>query len=290
MTKSINLFILITLSVISFDSLKSQDTLHYIFLGHIKKPIAGIYVVDDRIAGIDYSIYNRVWLGGDITGESSLDYETLEYIDGLFDISNPSNQVAWGNHDLRNFNDEWIRQITGRKTYNVHYENGITTVVLNLFIAPDDCEKLNDQFEMLQNICDTIQQSSHLVILTHPNVWKDVPGLPHPGVYSHSNQVAWVANCYESNADFISAVYPMLLEVKNKGITVINVLGDAGARKGKSMISDEEIFFIASGIDHNTEDTNGPDRILIFDHIPETSELTWQFHNLDSLFLTFNKQ
>jgi len=264
------------------------DTLHYIFLGHIKKPIDGLSVVDDRIAGLDYNTYDRIWLGGDITGESGLDYENLEYIDNLFDISNPSNAWAFGNHDLRNFNDEWLRQITGRKTYYAHYENGITTIVLNLAIGPDDCEKLNNQFEMIRNVADTIQNSSHLILLSHHNVWLNVPGLPPPGTYSHSNQKSWIANCYDSPESFVDLIYPLLLQVKEKNITVINILGDAGSgNKGKNMVSDDGIYFIASGINPVTQPIEGPDKVLILDHIPETSELTWQFHNLDSLYLSF---
>ena len=286
MNRTILYFLFVFLSI--FNSLKSQDTLHYIFLGHIKKPFAGIYVVDDRVAGIDYNTYDRVWLGGDITGESSLDFETLEYIDDLFDISNPSNAWAFGNHDLRNFNDEWLHQITGRKTYYAHYENGITTIVLNLAIGPDDCEKLDNQFNMIKNVIDTIQKSTHLILLSHHNVWRNVPGLPSPGNYSHSDQKNWIGNCYNEHGSFVDLIYPLLLQVKDKNITVINILGDAGSEsKGKSMVSDDGIYFIASGIDPLTQDINGPDKVLILDHIPETSELTWQFHNLDSLFLTF---
>ena len=265
--------------------LLGQGALHYIFLGHTWY---SDYKVDPRVEGIDYNAFDRIWLGGDITSASSLEFKYLLYIDSLFDVSNPSNQWAFGNHDLRNFNDDWLRQITGRKTYHTHYENGITTVVLNLFIAPDDCEKLDDQFQMLKNVCDTIQRSSHLIILVHPGIWMDVPGLPDPNKYSHSNQLNWIANCYATDAKFMDVVYPMLLAVKNKGITVINVLGDTGGgNKGLSMISDDGIYFISSGIDHTTEETNGPDRVLIFDHIPETEELSWKFHDLDSLYLSF---
>jgi len=267
--------------MIKIDYLKSQDTLHYIFLGHTRGPGGK---VDMRIEGIDYNAFDRIWLGGDITSESNLDFENLEYIDSLFNVSNPSNQWAYGNHDIRNFNIEWLDQITGRKSYSTHYENGLTTVVLNLFIAPDNCEMLNNQYKMLQEVCDTIEQSSHLIIISHPGVWEDVPGLPSPVSYVHANQKAWIANCFDTNAKFIDAVYPMLLAVKSRGVTVINILGDTGAQKGKLMVSDDGIFFIASGIDHNTEDTYGPDRVVIFDHIPETKELTWKFHNLDSLF------
>jgi len=285
----INFSFFLLFSVFIVNSIKSQDTLHYIFLGHIQRylPTAGT-VVDLRIEGIDYSTFDRVWLGGDIAIETSLRYKILEYVDSLFDVSNPSNAWAFGNHDLRSFNEEWLYQITGRKTYYTHFENGITTIVLNLAIAPDDCEKLNEQFEMIENVVDTISESSHLILLSHQNVWKDVPGLPSPGTYCHSNQKSWIANCYDQSASYINAIYPLLLQVKDKGINVINILGDAGAQsKGKSMVSDDGIFYIASGIDARTEEEVGPDKVLILDHIPETSELNWQFHNLDSLFLTF---
>jgi hypothetical protein len=285
---TIYLFLITLLGVFISGTLKSQDTLHYIFLGHIKKPIAGIYIVDERIEGLDYNVYDRIWLGGDITGESSLNFETLEYLDNLFDLSNPSNHWAFGNHDLRNFNDEWLLQITGRKTYYTYYENGITTIVLNLAIGPDDCEKLDEQFRMIENVVDTIEESSHLILISHHNVWRNVPGLPPPGGYSHSNQITWIANCYDQDASFVDAVYPLLLQIKEKNITVINILGDAGSSdKGISMVSNDGIYFIASGINPLTQEDRGPDKVLIFDHIPETSELNWRFHKLDSLYNSF---
>lgn len=273
---------------LSINAQSDYDTLHYIFLGHIKNPNFEGHVVDDRVAGLDYSTYDRVWLGGDITSESSLNYTTLEYIDNIFDVSNPSNAWAFGNHDLRSFNDEWLQRITGRKTYYAYFKNGITTIVLNLFIGPDDCEKLDEQFDIINNVVDTIQESTHLILLSHQNVWNNVPGLPAPNKYSHSDQIFWIANCYDHPASFVELIYPLLLDVKNKGITVINILGDTGSgSKGESMVSDDGIYFIASGIDILTEDEKGPDKVLILNHIPQIEELSWQFHNLDSLFLTF---
>lgn len=288
MRKSVHILCIIVIAIIYSGSVKSQDTLHYIFLGHIKKPIGGLYAVDDRVAGLDYDYFDRIWLGGDITGESSLDFETLEYIDGLFDVSNPSNHWAFGNHDLRNFNLEWIEEITNRKTYYAYFENGITTVVLNLAIAPDDCERLNEQYQIIQKVCDTIEDSKYLIFLMHHGIWQDVPGLPGIGTYSHSNQKAWIANCFDQNASFYELVYPLQLSVKNRGIVVINILGDSGSyNKGISMTSDDGIFFIASGIDPLTQETRGPDKVLIFDHVLNSNSLNWQFHNLDSLFESF---
>lgn len=267
---------------------QGNDTLNYIFLGHIKFKIAGVSDVDPRVKGLDISTYDRVWLGGDITGESNLDYSTLEYIDSLYDVSNPSNHWGFGNHDLRNYNEDWLREITKKKTYYSHYENGITSIVLNLAISPTDCEKLNDQYTMIKNVCDTISESSHLIILSHHCVWSDIPGLPSPGSYAHSNLKYWPANCYDKPADFLATIYPLLVEVKNKGITVINILGDTGSySKGKSMISTDGIYFIASGIEASTQELRGPDKVLIINHHPESEYLDWQFHNLDSLYQSF---
>lgn len=281
--------IFIFFDTLSFNAQIENDTLHYIFLGHIQRYFPeATEAVDLRIEGIDYSTFDRVWLGGDIAQGTGFDYEILEYVDNLFDVSNQSNAWAFGNHDLRNFNEEWLHQITGRKTYYAHSENGITTIVLNLAIGPDDCEKLNDQFELIENVVDTIQESTHLILLSHHNIWIDVPGLPSPEKYSHSNQIFWIANCYDRPATYIDVIYPLLLRAKDKGITVINILGDTGhGDKGRNMVSSDGVYYIASGIDQRSENTVGPDRVLILDHIPQTAELTWKFHDLDSLYESF---
>jgi hypothetical protein len=271
-----------------FGTCQENDTLSYIFLGHIKLKQNGQDKVDPRIEGIDFSDFDRIWLGGDVTDESNLNYETLNYIDSLFDVSKPSNIWVYGNHDLRNFNEDWLREITGKKTYYAYSENGITTIALNLAINPSDCEKLNDQFEMIKNVCDTIQESSHLIVICHNSVWKDVPGLLPPYVYSQSNLKYWLANCYDKPADFTSIIYPLLLEVKSRGITVLNILGDSGSfNKGVTMLSSDGIFFIASGISSSTQEEYGPDKVLIIKHHPESEFLNWQFHNLDSLYQSY---
>ena len=273
----------------SLFSQEGGDTLKYIFLGHTKKRVNDQVKVDPRIENLDYSYFDRVWLGGDVTDESNLDYETLEYIDSLFDVSNPSNHWAFGNHDMRNYNDEWLMEITGKKTYYAHFENGITTMVLNYGITPSDCEKLNEQYKMIQNVCDTISKSSHLILLSHYCPWKNVPGLPDPHSYANANFKSWIANCYDKPALFPNTIYPLLLKVKNKGITVINILGDTGSNyKGKSMVSSDGIYFIASGIKENTQEKRGPDKVLMIKHVPSTKYLDWEFLNLDSLYNSFN--
>ena len=109
------------LFLIRHSSAQENDTLHYLFLGHPKLSQAGVLDIDPRVKGIEMEYYDRVWLGGDITGESNLNYSTLEYIDSLFDVSNPSNHWAFGNHDQRNYNTEWLREITQKNTFHTHF-------------------------------------------------------------------------------------------------------------------------------------------------------------------------
>ena len=53
------------------------------------------------------------------------------------------------------------------------------------------------------------------------------------------------------------------------------------------MVSNDGIYFIASGIAPATQDENGPDKVLILNHQPESNYLEWEFHNLDSLYESF---
>lgn len=263
---------------------QSSDTLEYIFLGHIKSKRNGLDKVDSRVEAIDFSKYDRIWLGGDVTDESNLFYENLEYIDSLFDVSNPSNHWAFGNHDLRNYNDEWLYDITQKRTFYTHHENGITTIVLNLSLPSSECEKLNEQFNLIKSVCDTITNSSHLILMSHHCVWNGVPGLPEPWKYAQSNLISWIANCQDKPGNFVSTIYPLLVNVKNRGIEVINVLGDSGVgNKGTSMLSTDSIHFIASGIEPKTQIEHGPDSLLIFKHYVRERRMTWGFHLLDSL-------
>lgn len=282
------LTILFVTSIALSSSAQESDTLNYLFLGHIKKKTNGVDDIDPRIKGLDLNTYDRVWLGGDVTDESNLEYTTLQYIDSIFDVSNPANAWAFGNHDQRNYNTDWLREITNKNTYYTHYENGITTIVVNYSIPPSDCESLNDQYQMIKNVCDSIEESSHLIIISHNCVWHAVPGLPSPGEYAHANLKYWISNCFDKPANFSETIYPLLIQVKNKNIEVINVLGDTGnLNKGESMISDQGIYFIASGINASTQVLRGPDKVLIFDHHPESEYLDWNFHNLDSLYTSF---
>lgn len=273
----------------------SNDTLYYLFSGHTYYWGGGHDRVDFRLEGLDHAIYNRIWLGGDICSESLLEPHIILYLDSLFNLQSPGNHFALGNHDHRNGNLEWLEDLTGRPTYYSHSQDGITTLVLNTNLNPSNCEDLDRQYRLIKNVCDTIQSSSHLILLHHHHIWKDVPGIPPGNQVANGGLNYWNANCQEVGNYFSNSIYPLLIEVENRGVEVICVMGDAGWRKGSSDQSTEGIDFITSGINNTfyLPDTTAfqnaeKDKLLIFKHIPQEGKLEWTFQELDSLYAAHN--
>jgi hypothetical protein len=162
---------------------------------------------------------------------------------------------------------------------------------MNTCIVPSDCEHLDKQFRMIENVCDTITGSSHLIVIMHHAIWDNVPGLPSPSQYSHTEFPYWNANCfYRENNSFTGAIYPLLVKVKNNGIEVICINGDMGAN-GKTFYkqSDDGIHFMGCGLDNSRYldpyelSLQPKDRLLIFEHNLSERSLSWQFQDLDSL-------
>jgi hypothetical protein len=282
------LSVLLTLSSVKASTAQDSDTLQYLFLGHTYKWGSGGTEVDQRLQDADLSRFDRIWLGGDVCSESTLEYQTLLHIDNLFDIGAPGNHWALGNHDTRTGNIQWITELTGRPRFYAYYQQGITTLVLDGTMSPLDCEGLDAQYRMIQSVCDTIS-SGHLIFLVHHGIYKSVPGVLDPNVYGHSGLKNWLANCYEDDADYLNSIYPMLVNLEENGIEVYHVMGDVGAGfKKYHGTSDEGIDFLGSGINNSYNIFyNIPitefDEVLIFYHIPETNQLWWEFVLLNDL-------
>ncbi|MBT3384217.1 MAG: metallophosphoesterase [Prolixibacteraceae bacterium] len=265
-----------------------SDTTKYLFMGHIYYYFVSHARVDERVEKLDLKPYDGIWLGGDVCSEALLDYSTLEYIDGLFNLKHPNTHWALGNHDARNGNWKWLEELTEKKTYYTSNYKGISYMVLNPNITPYDCESLNDQYRILVDLCDTIQNSSHLILLMHHGLWKDVPGLPSPVTYAQSNLAYYSFTCDNSDATFAKDIYPRLVEVHKRGIEVICILGDMGGVK-IDFLTEDQIHFLGCGITRSKykdpdERANAPkDWILEFKHVPESGWLDWQFLDIDSV-------
>ena len=275
-----HIFQLILLFTIPLFSSAQDDTLKYIFIGHCYQSEIAELRVDYRIEAMDFSEYSGIWLGGDCS-EATLEHSTLEYMDEIFDFSNPLTLWTLGNHDSRNGNWEWIREFTKRETFFANTSYGITEMVLNTNLLPNNCWLIDQQFEMIKNVCDTIENSSHLILLMHHGIWNNVPGLPaYPGLYAHSSLAYWNSNCNDVNSNFVNSIYPMLVNVQNKGIQVICIMGDIGASSKKlDFISDDGINFLGCGLYYNSPE----DYVLIFKHIPAKNKLIWNYELLNDL-------
>ena len=274
--------------IVGFSVFSQEDTVKYIFLGHTYGYYDPTNCLDSRVNKIDYNEYDGVWLGGDVCSEATLEYSTIKYIDEVFNLSHPNSHWAMGNHDARNGNWQWIEEFTGRKTYYTSHYKGISYMVLNPNITPYDCESLNNQYRIIVDLCDTIQNSSHLIILVHHGIWSDVPGLPSPVTYAQSNLKYYSFNCNDAAATFVNEIYPRLVEVEKRGVDVICILGDMGGKK-IDIENPDGIQFLGCGLtrsmyrnDPEKLENAPPDWILEFKHFPESRWLDWKFHDIDS--------
>ncbi|MDA3817697.1 MAG: hypothetical protein PF486_10000 [Prolixibacteraceae bacterium] len=265
-----------------------NDTLLYFFAGHTYQWYTRGDKVDTRLEDLDLSIYDGIWLGGDVCSEALFEYSTLLYIDSLFDLKHPNTHWTLGNHDTRNGNWIWLEEFTGNKTFYASTYKGISYIILNTCITPYDCEQLNAQYKIIKDVCDTIQSSSHLIIMSHHGLWHKVPGLPISYLNAQSNLIYYNFNCNSTESTFINEIYPRLVEVEERGTDVICMMGDLGASE-LDFISDDSIQFLGTGLNRSyykdpVERANSDiDHVLIFEHIPAKKELTWEFVNLDLL-------
>ncbi len=261
---------------------KQNVEISYLFAGHCYQYGSGGTKIDFRLEQLDVSAYTGVWLGGDVCSEATLEFSTMQYLDDLFQLDNEEMHWTLGNHDARNMNWEYYRELSGRNTFYAFSSNGLTRIVLNTNIVPMDCESLDNQYAIIENVCDSIQESNYLILLMHHGLWEGIPGLPPPQTYANSNLRYWNSNCYDVNSTFVNSIYPLLVEVQSRGVQVLCILGDMGvSTKTFDMLSDDGIRFLGCGL----YDNEAEDKVLILKYQPESQFLDYGFHNLDSLLL-----
>ncbi|MEO1516511.1 MAG: metallophosphoesterase [Bacteroidota bacterium] len=272
---------------------------HYLFIGHAYQwgAPAGDKV-DRRLEQLPLDDYDQIWLGGDLCNRSSRSPSTLSYLDSLFHISHSSTHWALGNHDLIEGKAEYIRQATGRPTFYTDSFDGICLFVLNTnFNHPqlsrdgDDCPEQNEQYRLLSSVLDSIQHSSHLILLHHHNLLTD-------SIARHEVNMNLTCNFYrdalpfscDTAGSFQQLIYPQLAKVQQRGVQVILIGGDFGQRhKGFQYQTAEGIWFLGSGINNSMGRKYIPayvtnlnrDSLLRFQHSPAERRLTWEFFPLE---------
>lgn len=283
--------ILCTFLIASFclNTKAQNDTLTYVFFGH---PYQGGgpdgKEVDFRLEAMDMSQFDGIWLGGDVGSEAALNYSNFNYLDSLFDLDHPMTHWALGNHDTRNGNLEWIEEFTERPSFYAHSANGLTVVVLDGNITPLDCEKLNAQYNLIQSVCDTIQ-SGHLVFLVHHGIAIGVPNVLDPIHYAHNEAKHWLPHCYHDSATYSNAIYPLLVDVEQRGVEVLHIMGDTGSwYKSYHGTSTDGVEYFAAGLGNGYKIQTGqaihaPDVAIVFKHILFNNQLIWSFVKINDL-------
>jgi hypothetical protein len=269
------------------DSMAPDPIRRYIFLGHIYKASNEI---DDRVANLNFQNYSQIWLGGDVCSETSAEQSTLDYLDSLLHVSDTDTKWALGNHDIRNGNISLITDKTGRNTFYSSTFDGITLLVLNTNFSYGgiyDTLQINTQYELIKNVCDTIQKSSYLIILEHNTVWANLDSTNHVQEYTNGD-LSQLLFSINPNLTYENGVYPLLKNVRARGVKVIQIAGDFGQKASTYQYTTaEDIQFIVSGITSNIPyneqyPTAGqPDSILVLYHNIEKQTIDWSFQRLD---------
>ena len=253
---------------------RSDNTHTYLHLSHTRTEADD--TIDSTALKIDFTKFDMLWLGGDLTYYTSTKEETLSYVDSVFDIGNPNTLWALGNHDYADINR--IQKFTKRPPYYIYHQDGITFMILD---TQDSLSYITGkQKEFFHNVIDTLQTSSHLIILHHKLIWLYGNPALEPKIPTVSN--AGLGDCFVclNPNNFYTDLYPELLKVKQKGIEVLCVAGDIGTKiKEFEYQSPEGIYFLASGIEHG-ETGN---KALVFHYDLISRRMEWRYRLINSL-------
>lgn len=249
-------------------------TKQYLHIAHTRT--ATNPAMDSTIEQLDYSSYDMLWLGGDMTYLSSMDDSTMQHIDNILNVGSPNTFWALGNHDYSDLNR--VEQFTKRPSFYTHHRDGLTIVVLD---TQDSLSNIiNEQAAMLHQVLDTLEQSSHLIILHHKLIWMYGDSVLAAQVPSISNAgIGDCSYCINPN-NFYPDFYNKLVNIQQKGIQVLCIGGDIGFHSSTfEHKTSDGIYFLASGINADQPDNKG----LLFMHDIANKKLAWSFKPLENL-------
>jgi hypothetical protein len=253
------------------DSVKDKNYLH---ISHTRLNTNPGMI--DSVSDIDYTKFDMLWLGGDLTHLTSEDHSNMSDVNKVFDLSNKNTLWSLGNHDYTNLSI--IEEYTERPAFYAYHKNGVTFLVLD---TQDSLSSIvGDQLKLLTDVIDTISASSHLIILHHKLIWMSGNEELEPQISTVSN--AKLGSCFYciNPNNFYTEVYPKLIEVKHRGINVICLAGDIGNKtKEFEHLTPEGVYFLASGMSYQHQENKG----LVFTHNLTTNVINWKYKRLDEL-------
>lgn len=270
------LVILFTVLQVSGYGQQVDSVLQYVHIAHTRTNTNT--KIDTAVLGIDFNSYDMVLLGGDMELSTSSHIKNTSYIDSIFGVSKPTTLWSYGNHDDFS-NLQLLQKTTNKKPYYAYYQYGITFLVLHT----QDTEPLfsGAQLSLINHVLDTIQKSSHLVLLHHKLLWlRDSPDHEFPKSRIANGYIDKTCySCVNPN-NFYTAIYPKLVDIKQRGVEVICLAGDIGRYVQEFEYQTKDgIDFLASGIEYNTSGN----KVLMFKHSPKKRSLSWEFISIESL-------
>jgi hypothetical protein len=242
---------------------------YYLHLSHTRTPANPTVIAP--VDAIDFRSFEMLWLGGDLAWLSSENDATMSYLDSIFQFGSPNTLWSLGNHDYSDL--ARVTSYTHRPNYYCHSHNGITVMVLD---TQDSLSSiLGAQKTFFDSVLDTLEQTTHLVILHHKLFWMPGNAILEPMIPTVSN--GSLGSCYScvNPNNFYTDLYPRLLEVHAKGIEVICVGGDIGAHTTTfEYETSEGIHFLASGM----SETSSENKAILFRHDRLHQRLVWNFY------------
>ncbi len=226
--------------------------------------------MDSIVETIDYSKFDMLWLGGDLASVTSIDDGTMIYVDSIFDLGNSNTLWSLGNHDYGDMNR--IETFTNRPPFYAAHKDGITFIVLDTQESASSIIGL--QKDLFESVVDTIEESSHLVLLHHKLIWMYGNADLEPQADTISNGILGDCSYCINPNNFYPDIYPKLLDIKQKGIDVICIAGDIGKKESEfEYLTPEGIYFLASGVKAGELDN----KALLFTHDVTNKSLYWEY-------------
>lgn len=265
---------LILVSIIagnSFSIYSQQDTIkRIIFIPHPRSENTTHQCSLPAIEKIDFSKFDMTLLGGDLAYYTTIDRVSMNHLDSIYNFGSENTLWTMGNHDLNN--PALITEFTHRQRSYAYFTDKITFFVLDVEIGSTgfvSSHVTNEQVTSLQNIADTISSSRYLIVLHGRLLWMI-------GDEYLSTKLDSVAESTKQldTSNFNTIVFPILKEVKKKGVQVLCLGGD----KSKINIQyspEDSITYIASTM--APEFTDEVNDVVILDQNLNTDSLTWKF-------------
>ena len=274
------IIILIILSISGTDLFAQSDSLlKFIFVPHPRSEDRTNQSVYPGILNIDFTNYDVRMLGGDITYSTSKDSATLAYCDNLFNIGSPNTLWSLGNHDVQSGNRSLIKKFTGRESFYSYGRDGVTFIVLDTELDANgfaDTFIKDEQLQMVQSVCDSITESSVLILLLHRFMWM----INNDYFKTMLTDSIAASSRSMDTTNFYSDIYPLLQKVKNKGIKVLVFGGDKSKINIVYSPEDSITFYAARLADDLPDSINN---VIILDYNLRSKKITYNFIPLSEM-------